>query len=58
MLEKLMQTIFTRVAALLSERWSGEITIRVAMSRGGIRDARIFFATDEKWEVLTGNSKV
>ena len=40
-LEKLMQTIFTRIAKLLSARWTGEITIRLNINRGGICKTRI-----------------
>lgn len=45
MLEKLMQSIFTRVAALLSERWSGIITIRIEVNQGGVSKVR--FLPDE-----------
>jgi len=41
-LETLMQTIFTRIAKLLSARWTGEISIRLNINnRGGICKARI-----------------
>ena len=40
-LEALMQTIFTRIAKLLSARWTGEITIRLNINQGGISKARI-----------------
>ena len=40
MLEKLMQSIFTSIAALLADKWTGDIVIRIKVNNGGIRDAR------------------
>jgi len=57
-LHALMQEAMSRLLALIAAKWSGEITIRVALHRGGVRDARMFIATNEKWEVLTDSSKV
>ena len=46
MLEKLMQSIFTRVAALLASKWSGEITVKLSINQGGI--SRVRFLPDEE----------
>ena len=41
MLEKLMQSIFLRVAALLSAKFTGEINIRIVMNQGGVRKVEL-----------------
>ena len=41
MLEKLMQSIFHRVAALLSAKFTGEINIRITLNQGGVRDVKL-----------------
>jgi len=40
-LGNLMQTAFDRIAVLLKSRWTGEITIRIQINQGGIRNAKI-----------------
>jgi hypothetical protein len=51
-LHTLMQEAMSRLLALIAAKWSGEITIRIALHRGGVRDARMFVADGDKWQVL------
>jgi hypothetical protein len=51
-LHALMQEAMSRLLALIASRWTGEVTIRIALHRGGVRDARMFVADGDKWQVL------
>jgi hypothetical protein len=40
-LDNLIKAISTRIAQLLASRWTGSVTIRIELHRGGISKARI-----------------
>lgn len=52
MLEKLMQSIFHRVAALLSAKWTGDVVLCIVIRDGGVRDCEL--QVKEKLKVTVG----